>query len=109
MTGATWSSRSRGRPRGPSESPPRRRPRRRRLRQSRRARTGANQVVVDVAAVSLNYVIYLARELDQLAAAASADERERMAELFELATRYEIAFWEMALTAETWPGIPDGD
>jgi thiaminase len=29
-----------------------------------------------------------------------------MAELFELTTRYEIAFWEMAVAGETWPGIP---
>jgi thiaminase len=28
-----------------------------------------------------------------------------MAELFELATRYEIAFWEMAASGEGWPGV----
>ena len=54
-----------------------------------------------------NYVAYLERELDELAAAASPEERARMAELFELTTRYEIAFWEMAITGETWPGIPE--
>jgi len=32
-------------------------------------------------------------------------ERDRMAELFELTTKYEIAFWEMAATGEGWPGI----
>ena len=53
------------------------------------------------------YVAHLERELDQLASAAGAEERERMAELFELTTRYEIAFWEMAVTGETWPGIPE--
>ncbi len=28
-----------------------------------------------------------------------------MAELFELTTKYEIAFWEMAAEGEGWPGI----
>jgi thiaminase len=28
-----------------------------------------------------------------------------MAELFELTVRYEIAFWEMAVTGEGWPGL----
>ena len=28
-----------------------------------------------------------------------------MAESFELAARYEVAFWEMAATGETWPGL----
>jgi thiaminase len=55
------------------------------------------------------YVAYLEGEFDALAAAAGADERARMAALFELTTRYEIAFWEMAISGETWPGIPDGD
>jgi len=51
------------------------------------------------------YVAYLEGELDQLANAAGEAERTRMAELFELTTRYEIAFWEMAATGEGWPGI----
>ena len=54
-----------------------------------------------------DYVAYLERELDLLAAEAGAAERERMAQLFELTTRYEIAFWEMAISGETWPGIPE--
>jgi thiaminase len=49
------------------------------------------------------YVAHLQKELDELAAQASAAERARMAELFELTVRYEIAFWEMAWTAEGWP------
>jgi hypothetical protein len=53
------------------------------------------------------YVAYLEDELDQLAGAVGSEERERMAELFELTTRYEIAFWEMAAVGETWPGIPE--
>lgn len=50
------------------------------------------------------YVADLERELDALAAAAGDAERARMAELFETTTRYEIAFWEMAVTDEDWPG-----
>lgn len=51
------------------------------------------------------YVAYLEGELDALAEQAGADERARMAEMFELTTKYEIAFWEMAATGETWPGV----
>lgn len=51
------------------------------------------------------YVAYLEGELDALAETAGRAERGRMAELFELTTKYEIAFWEMALTAESWPGV----
>ena len=54
-----------------------------------------------------DYVAYLEGELDELAAATSGEERARIGELFELTTRYEIAFWEMALGGETWPGIPE--
>ena len=50
------------------------------------------------------YVMYLETELDLLASEAGAAERARMAEYFELTTRYEIAFWEMAATGEAWPG-----
>ena len=51
------------------------------------------------------YVAYLKGELDQLAAGAGEAERGRMADYFELATKYEIAFWEMAATSEDWPGM----
>jgi thiaminase len=51
------------------------------------------------------YVTYLEGELDRLAQEAGTGERVRMEEMFELATRYEIAFWEMAATGEQWPGI----
>ncbi|MGH3029361.1 MAG: TenA family protein [Gaiellaceae bacterium] len=54
------------------------------------------------------YVAHLERELDALAAEAGRAERERMAQLFELTTRYEIAFWEMARVGEAWPGLPEG-
>ncbi len=50
------------------------------------------------------YVAYLEGELDALAAEAGEVERTRMAEYFELTTKYEIAFWEMAATGEGWPG-----
>ena len=55
------------------------------------------------------YVAYLENELDKLAAAASAEERHRMADLFELTVRYEIAFWELAMTGMGWPGLGDGE
>jgi thiaminase (transcriptional activator TenA) len=51
------------------------------------------------------YVADLQKELDELAAEAGAAERARMAELFEITVRYEIAFWEMAWTAQGWPRV----
>ena len=54
------------------------------------------------------YVKYLETELDQLAQEAGAPERSRMAQLFEVTAKYELAFWEMALTGATWPGLPEG-
>lgn len=51
------------------------------------------------------WVGYLEAELDRMAEAVGDAERARMAELFELTTKYEIAFWEMAATGEGWPGI----
>jgi thiaminase/transcriptional activator TenA len=53
------------------------------------------------------YVGWLEGELDRLAAAAGDAERERMAETFALTVRYEIAFWQMALTDESWPGLEE--
>ncbi len=52
------------------------------------------------------YVVYLEGELNTLAEAAGPAERDRMAELFEMTTKYEIAFWEMAVTGGGWPGVP---
>lgn len=51
------------------------------------------------------YVAHLEKELDALAEAAGPAERARMAELFETTLRYEIAFWEMAMTGDGWPGL----
>jgi thiaminase len=53
------------------------------------------------------YVAFLKQRLDALASEAGPAERARMAELFELTTRYEIAFWEMAAAGEGWPGLQD--
>jgi thiaminase len=50
------------------------------------------------------YVAYLEQQLDLLAAQAGPAECQSMAEYFELTTKYEIAFWEMAATGEEWPG-----
>lgn len=53
------------------------------------------------------YVDYLEDQLDDLAEVVGSAERERMAELFELTARYELAFWEMAATGEGWPALPE--
>lgn len=53
------------------------------------------------------YVSYLEGELDALADRVGAAERDRMEELFQLTAKYELAFWEMALTGATWPGLPE--
>jgi len=54
------------------------------------------------------WVGWLEKSLDALAEDAGPDERARMEELFEITTKYEIAFWEMAVTGEEWPGIENG-
>lgn len=51
------------------------------------------------------WVDYLENRLDELAEEAGPRERSRMARLFELTARYELAFWEMAATSEGWPGL----
>jgi len=51
------------------------------------------------------WVDWIEERLDALAEDAGTSERARMSELFEVTTRYEIAFWEMALTDESWPGL----
>lgn len=38
-----------------------------------------------------------------MAADAGESLQARMAEFFELTTRYEIEFWEMAATGAGWP------
>jgi len=53
------------------------------------------------------YVDFLAGELEALAAEVGAPERARMAELYRLSLLYEIAFWEMAVEEEGWPGVQD--
>ncbi len=51
------------------------------------------------------WVEFLQAELDGLADAVGAAERERMGELFELTAKYELAFWEMAAGGGGWPGL----
>ena len=40
--------------------------------------------------------------VDDLAERASADEKEKIIEQFVIAKEYELAFWEMSYTFETW-------
>jgi thiaminase/transcriptional activator TenA len=51
------------------------------------------------------WVDYLHDELNELADGVGSLERERMAELFELTAKYELAFWEMAADGPHWPGM----
>ncbi len=53
------------------------------------------------------WVDYLEGELDRLAQDVGAAERLNMSQLFELTTKYELAFWEMAAGGESWPGLPE--
>ena len=57
------------------------------------------------------YVAHLEEELDELASDAGAAERARMAELFDLTVRYELAFWDMAWsgTARSGPSAGSQD
>lgn len=52
-----------------------------------------------------DWVGWIGSTVDGLADGAGPGELERMSELFETTTRYEIAFWEMAATGEKWPGL----
>jgi thiaminase len=54
------------------------------------------------------WVDYLQSELDKLADEVGSAERRRMADLFEMTAKYELAFWEMAASGERWPGL-EGD
>lgn len=51
------------------------------------------------------YVTFLEDALDDLAATAGTAELQRMRRHVDHTTRYEIAFWEMALQGATWPGV----
>ncbi|MFQ5888644.1 MAG: hypothetical protein ACE5JR_01190 [Gemmatimonadota bacterium] len=51
------------------------------------------------------YVMYLEGELDTLAGEVGPAARARMADLFEVTTKYEVAFWELAMQGESWPGL----
>ena len=52
-----------------------------------------------------DYVAFLQANLDEMAERAGRAELARMAELFELTAKYELAFWEMAAVGEGWPGM----
>jgi thiaminase/transcriptional activator TenA len=41
--------------------------------------------------------------LDEIAGKVSAEDRDRMKRHFMISSRYELMFWEMAYTLETWP------
>lgn len=49
-------------------------------------------------------VEFLEGEVDRIAAEAGEATRQRMDELFEMTTRYELAFWQMAYDGPQWPG-----
>ena len=56
------------------------------------------------------WVSWLETELDSLGDEAGEAERARMADLFEVTVRYEIAFWELAYgRADGWPGIGESE
>lgn len=42
---------------------------------------------------------------DEVAAASGDEQRERAEHAFELSSRYELGFWEMAWTGERWPSV----
>jgi thiaminase/transcriptional activator TenA len=49
-------------------------------------------------------VAWLVERFDQLATSAGRAARERAATAFELSSRYELGFWEMAASGQAWPG-----
>jgi len=51
------------------------------------------------------WVEWLEATLNEVAGTAGPAELQRMTDLFELTTKYEVAFWEMAVTGESWPGL----
>jgi thiaminase len=53
------------------------------------------------------WVEFLETSLDELAERAGPAERDEMAWLFELTARYELAFWEMAMSDWRWPGLEE--
>jgi thiaminase (transcriptional activator TenA) len=52
-------------------------------------------------------VDWVIERFDALAAEAGAPARERARAVFALSTRYELGFWEMAWTRQTWPRIAE--
>jgi thiaminase/transcriptional activator TenA len=50
-------------------------------------------------------VTFLEGQTEALADSASDAEFDRMAQMFEMTVKYEIAFWEMAYRGPRWPGL----
>ena len=50
-------------------------------------------------------VHFLEGEVNRLAEEAGEATRRRMEQMFEMTTRYEIAFWQMAWDGPEWPGV----
>ena len=50
-------------------------------------------------------VTFLEGQMNRFAERSSASEFERIERMFEMTTRYEIAFWEMAYRGPDWPGL----
>ncbi|HEX2301963.1 MAG TPA: thiaminase II [Pseudonocardiaceae bacterium] len=48
---------------------------------------------------------WLRKLTDRIGAELSGALRDRMREVFRTSSRYELAFWEMAWTLQTWPGV----
>jgi thiaminase/transcriptional activator TenA len=51
-----------------------------------------------------DFVTALGRDLDEVAGAPSPDLARRLNVIFARAARFELAFWEMCWSGQTWPG-----
>jgi thiaminase/transcriptional activator TenA len=47
---------------------------------------------------------WLRKELNRVGLGVSAEKKQRLAELFQLSSRYELQFWEMCWDGEAWAG-----
>jgi thiaminase (transcriptional activator TenA) len=52
-------------------------------------------------------VDWIIERFDALAREAGAAAREQARTAFAISTRYELGFWEMAWTRQTWPGVAE--
>ena len=65
----------------------------------------AGEVSGDLAIPPMSPMYVQQERLDKLAAEAGPERLHRMVEAFETTVRYEIAFWEMAMTGEDWDRV----